>query len=50
MYQDFYYATKIVCAIGGILFVVSDALIAVHEFYTPIPNRSVSYICRIFVE
>lgn len=41
--QDFLYVTKVACAIGSILFVISDGLIAIDKFYTPVPHRTVIY-------
>lgn len=35
---------KIVCAIGAILFVISDTMIAIDKYYAPISNSSVSEI------
>lgn len=35
--------TKVACAIGSILFVISDGLIAIDKFYTPVPHRTVIY-------
>lgn len=32
---------RIICALASILFVMSDTMIAIHKFYTPISNSSV---------
>lgn len=40
--QEQMYITKLGCALGSILFVISDGCIAIDGFVTPIPHRTVS--------